>query len=99
MEAIQNKTAFCHDIVIDVFTLGCSLPNLANLCLHKFTDAKCCPFTEGDKDPLEKIREDVVGGPSTVFTRKEVVDETFIRKFTNLSKSIREIDASQLFPY
>ena len=46
--------------------LGCTLPNLANICLHKSTDAKFYPFTEGDKDLLEKIR-DVVGGPSIVF--------------------------------
>ena len=30
--------------------LGCTLPNLANVCLHKSTDAKLYPFTEGDKD-------------------------------------------------
>ena len=79
--------------------LGCTLPNLANTCLHKSTDAKFYPFTEGDKDLLEKIREDVVGCPSIVFTRKAVVDETFIRKSTKLCKSIVGIDASQLYPY
>ena len=79
--------------------LGCTLPNLANICLHKSTDAKFYPFTEGDKNLLEKIREDVVGGPSIVFTRKAVVDETFIRKSTNICKSIVGIDASQLYPY
>ena len=79
--------------------LGCTLPNLANICLHKYTDAKFYPFTEGDRDLLEKIREDVVGGPYIVFTRKAVVDETFIRKSTNICKSIVGIDASQLYPY
>ena len=53
---------------------------------------------EGDKNLLEKIRGDVVGGPSIVFTRKTVVNETFIRKSTNLCKSIVGIDASQLYP-
>ena len=48
---------------------------------------------------MEKIREDVVGGPFIVFTRKAVVDETFIRKSTNLCKSIVGIGASQLYPY
>ena len=57
------------------------------------------PFTEGDKDPLGEIREDVVGGPSIVFTRKAVVDETLVRKSTNICKSIVGIDASQLYPY
>ena len=80
--------------------LGCSsLPNLANICLHKSTDANFYPFTEGDKDVLEKIREDVVGGPSVGFTRKAVVDETFIRKSTKICKSFVGIDANQLYPY
>ena len=56
------------------------------------------PFTEGEKDLLEKVREDVVGGPSSVFTRKAVVDETFIRKSANICKSTVGIDASQLYP-
>ena len=76
-----------------------SLPDLANICLHKSTDSKFYPFTESDKDLLAKIRGDMVGGPSIVFTRKAVVDETFIRKSTNLCKSIVGIDASQLYPY
>ena len=41
----------------------------------------------------------MVGGPSIVFTRQAVVDETFIRKSSNLCKSIVGIDASQLYPY
>ena len=79
--------------------LGCTLPNLANICLHKSTDSKFYPFTESDKNLLEKIREHMVGGPSIVFTRKAVVDANFIRKASNLCKSIVGIDASQLYPY
>ena len=41
---------------------------------------KVDPFTESDENLLEKIGEDMVGGPSIVFTREAVVDETFIRK-------------------
>ena len=33
------------------------------------------------------------------FTRKAVVDEAFIRKFSNICKSIVGIDASQLYPH
>ena len=99
LEAMQKMIAFQHDKDIDMLKLGCTLPNLANISLHKSTDAKIYPFTEADKDLLEKFREDVVGGPSIVFTRKAVVDETFIRKSTNLCKSIVGIDASQLYTY
>ena len=98
-EAMQKMIAFYHDKDIDMLKLGCTLPNLANICLHKSTNAKFYPFTEADKDLLEKFQDDVVGGPSIVFTRKAVVDETFIRKSTNICKSIVGIDASQLYPY
>ena len=99
LEATQKKIEFYHQKEIDMLKLGCTLHNLANICLHKSTDSKFYPFTESDKDLLEKIREDMVGGPSIVLTRKAVVDETFIRKSTNLCKSIVGIDASQLYPY
>ena len=77
--------------------LGCTLPKMAKICLHKSTDSKFYPFTESEKALLEKIREDMVGGPSIVFTRKAVVDDTFVRKSSNLCKSIVGIDASQLY--
>ena len=57
------------------------------------------PSQKAIKTYWKKIREDVVRGPSIVFTRKAVVDETFIRKSTNICKSIVGIDASQLYPY
>ena len=78
--------------------LGCTLPNLANICLHKSTDAKFYPFTEGDKDLLEKIREDVVGGPSIVFTRKAVVDENFIRKSQTYANLLLELMPANYTP-
>ena len=90
---------FYHIKNIDMLKLDFTLPNLANICLHKSTDAKLYPFTEGDKDLLQKIRKNMVGGPSIVFTCKAVVDKTFIRKSSNLCKSIVGIDASQLRSY
>ena len=74
---MQKIVEFYHNKGIDMPKLGCTLPNLANICLHKSTDSKFYPFTESDKDLLAKIPEDMVGGPSIVFTRKTVVDETF----------------------
>ena len=91
--------AFYHDKDIDMLKLGFTLLNLANICSHKCTDAKFYRFTEVDKDLLEKIREDIVGGPSIVFTHKAVVDETFIRKSANICKSIVGIDARHLYHY
>ena len=79
--------------------LGCTLPNLANICLHKSTNHKFYPFFEGDKDLCEKIREDMTGGPTIVFTRKAVVDQTYIRNSSNICKTIVGNDASQLYPF
>ena len=98
-EAMQKMIVFQHDKDIDLLKLGCTLSNLPNICLHKSTDAKTFSTREGDKDVLGKIREDVVGGLSIVFTRRAVVDETFLRKSANICKSFVVIDASQLYPY
>ena len=93
LEAMQKeKIASYHAKDTDMLKLGCTLPNLANICLHKSTDAELYPFTEGDEDLLEKNREDYVGGPSIVFTCKAVVEDTFIRKSANICKSIVGID-------
>ena len=72
---------------------------MANICLHKSTNHKFYPYCESDKDLHEKIRADMTGGPSIVFTRKAVVDETYIRNSKNVCKAIVGIDASQLYPY
>ena len=79
--------------------LGCRLPNLAIICFHQSTSATFYPITGTDKNLLQKIREDLVGGHSIVFTRKAVVGETFIRNSGIICKSIVGIDANQLHPY
>ena len=57
LEAVQKMIAFYHDKDVDILKLGCTLPNLASFSLHKSTDAKFYPFTEGDKDLLEKFEK------------------------------------------
>ena len=56
--AMQKMIQFYHNKGIDMLKLGCTLPNLA----------KFYPFCENDKDLSNKIREDMTGGPSIVFT-------------------------------
>ena len=53
-EAMQKMLAFYHKKGIDMLKLGCTLPNLANICLHKSTSAKFYPFTETEKKPVAK---------------------------------------------
>ena len=76
LEAMQKMIDFYNNKGSDMLKLGCTLPNLANICLHKSTDSKLYPSTQPDKDLLEKIREDMVGGPSIVFTSETLLDET-----------------------
>ena len=54
-EAMQKMIAFHHKKGNDMLKLGCTLPNLANIYLHKPTSAKIYPFTETDKDLLQKV--------------------------------------------
>ena len=78
LEAMRKMIEFYHNKEVDMLKVGCTLPKLANICLHKSTDSKFYPFTESEKDLLEKIREDMPGSPSIVFTHQAVVDETFL---------------------
>ena len=57
LEAMQKLIAFNHDKDIDMLKLGCTLPNLVNICLHNSTDAKLYPLTEGVKDQLQRIEK------------------------------------------
>ena len=75
LEAMQKIIASYHDKDIHMIKVGCTLPNLTNICLQESVFAKFYPFTKGDEEFLKKNRQNVVGGPSIVFTRKEVVDE------------------------
>ena len=95
----KKHIAFYHDKDVKISQLSCTLPKLANICLHQSGVAKSYPFTEGDKEILDKTSEDVVGGPFVVLTLKAVIDESFVRKPAKLCKSIVEIDAHQLFHY
>ena len=99
LDAMQKMMEFYHNKEIDMLKLGCTLPNLANICLQKSTNNNFYPFVEADKDLHDKIHEDMTGGPSIVFTRKSVVGQTYIRNTENICKSIVGIDASQFYPF
>ena len=79
--------------------LGYTLPILAYDCLHITTTASFIPSNRAIGIYWGKIHEDLVGGPSIVFTENDVVDETFIQDSTNFCKGIVGIDASQLHSF
>ena len=98
---MQQLSEFYHNKGIDIVNVGCTLPNSANICLHQSKDSKVYLFNETDKDMLEKIRQVMVGEPSTVFTSEAIVNKTFISTYqsTNQRKFIVGIDASQHYTY
>ena len=49
LESMQKKVEFYHNKEIDMLKFGCTLPNLANIYLHKSTN-KFYPFVGADKD-------------------------------------------------
>ena len=49
LQATKKLMKFYHDQKIDMLKLGCTLPNLANICLHKSMDRKFYPFIEADE--------------------------------------------------
>ena len=77
---MQKMIEFYHNMGIVSLKLGFTQPTLAKICSHKSTDSNFYPIKEPNKDLLENIRENMVGRPSIVFTRRTVVDETFLRK-------------------
>ena len=95
---MQKLIRFHHNKCTDMPKLGCAFSILPNIFLQKSASAKFSPFTENDKDLQSKVREDMVGGPSIVLTRKSVVDETHTGESTNVCKWTVGIDASQLYP-
>ena len=76
---MQKVIQFYHHKGMDRLKFGCTLPNIANICLHKSTSYKFYPFYEKDTDLCEKHLEDMNGGLSIGFSRIAVVDETFIK--------------------
>ena len=95
LEALQRLIQFYHSNGIDMLKFGCSLLNLANICLHKSTNYKFYPFCESDKDFCEILGEDMTSAPSIVFSRKAVVDETFVTNSSNIvNRSLESMQAS-----
>ena len=79
---MKKKIEFYHRMEIDMLNLGCTLPNLAKICLHKSTDSKFHPFTESDKGLLEKMfRED--------FQRLEIWSNNWLHVASESSTSIK----------
>ena len=79
---------FYHHKEFDMLKLGCILPNLANICLHKSTNEKSYPFCKSDRDFSEKNREDMRGDHQLCLREKLL--------WTKPSSVIQKMSANQL---
>ena len=92
--------AFYHDKTIDVLKLGCTMKNLANVCLHKPTDSNSIPSQREIKTFWKIIKKTpLVVHLSFIHAKRLFLKLLFERKFTNIFDFIVRIDASQLYHY
>ena len=54
LDDMKKMIDFYHNKGIDMLKIGCTLPKLTIICLHKSTDYKFYPFFSSDSDLLEK---------------------------------------------
>ena len=60
---MQKIIKFYHDKGIYMLKLGCTLPNLVSICLHKSTDYNFYLFFSSEGDLLEKYGKMWLVGP------------------------------------
>ena len=82
VQAVEKMQQFYFDHHIDLFKVAVSVPGIARQWLFKTAhDAKASfGLIDGrDDDLYYTIKQNIVGGPSIIFTRDAEVDSTFIR--------------------
>ena len=60
LEVMQKLIEFLHDKLIDMLKLGCTLPNLANICPHKSTHCKFYRFFSSENSRANQISASVI---------------------------------------
>ena len=99
LETIQQITELYQHKGIDMIKFGWTvLFCIANICLHKSTDYKFYSFFFRSVITCLVKNGSMISGPTSIFTRKAVANETYNRKSINLSKSNVRIDPIQLYP-
>ena len=97
--ALERQTQFYKELGLDMLKDGIGLPAL---CL-KYLFSSMSPevyislFNTRQQDLAEKLRANIVGGPSLVFTRLLVKDQTPIRGGDKVVKSVIGLDANALY--
>ena len=97
--ALERQSGFYQELGLDMLKHGIGLPGLCLRYLFSSMSPKVyiSLFTEKQRDLAEKLRKNIVGGPSIVFTRYLAKDETRIRGGDKVVKSVVGLDANALY--
>ncbi len=97
-EAISETLKFFRKHDIDLLKEVLTLSGAANKILQSFRKVVAVfLFPEKQKDLYKLVRQQIVGGPSLVFSRHEKVGESIVDN--NLVQSIVGCDANALYLY
>ena len=97
--AVERFQKFYFDKGIDVFKTAISVPGIARQMLFRTArkeNVTFALFDENNKDLYQTIKNNIVGGPSIIFTRHHCAGKTLIRGLKPC-RSILGFDANALY--
>ena len=97
-EAVTNLQIFYFENNINLFKDTISVPGAARQMLFQSKNAHFSLFDPKSEDLYRKIKQNICGGPSIVFTRSMEVGQTLKDTHETYSK-IFCFDANALYPY
>ena len=99
-EALESFLKIYFDEGIDIFKDFITLPGVARKMLYTSTNSKFSLFNEINSDLYYTFRQNIVGGPSIIFSRYHEKGQTNIKKIDgNKCESIMGYDCNGLYSY
>ena len=98
--AVERLQKFYRDNDIDIFKTTISVPGIARQMVFKSAKDEGAYFSLIDKknaDLYYSLLESLTGGPSIIFTRKAIANETFIRNGNKPVRKVIGLDANALY--
>lgn len=99
--AVKKLQCFYFEKGIDVFKTSISVPGIARNMLFKAAQQQRATFAvcdKGNQDLYRTIKQNIVGGPSIIFTRHHKAGKTFIRQNPDKPyKRVIGLDANALY--
>ena len=98
--AVEKMQTFYFDRGIDLFKIAVSLPGVARTVLYKTAAQNGVSFSSvrpGDEDLYYLIKQNIVGGPSIIFTREHEAGRTLLRGTDTICTNILGYDGNALY--